>query len=426
MDEELWLDYYYGDRDEDEADRDNDDELKEQDVAEHEPKPEHEQDPEREPEADQKIKSPQPQQDAPERRRWGYRDGRSRITDRRARVTRRATPQKAPVIYQLPTPSSRERRRTSPADQIIMLALLNIKQLRDPNQKKRSIYFGRVYELKDQDKLAPSTAQKYERETRSLKSLMQQYSNEEMFIHIAQLAVNKSRSTYFRQKAILERILTEQETSGDRSGVGLLRMLRHMPDYHRIRHIYGLKVEKSKETDKRRNAKIGLDAVKEYMREVRSKTHPMMQIVPLLLYQTGARVSEIQQMRFYAEPNGDMTVRIRSIKTGCARKAPSTRAVTITDKQICALLRSNNIGITIHTPFADIPTQTIRNNLLAARRRLSRRGIDVPSPHYFRHDYATRQRAAGVSNEDLRRQLGHTNQETTRQYGGGNIRAPKN
>ena len=33
MDEELWLDYYYGDRDEDEADRDNDDELKEQDVA---------------------------------------------------------------------------------------------------------------------------------------------------------------------------------------------------------------------------------------------------------------------------------------------------------------------------------------------------------------------------------------------------------
>ena len=425
MDEELWLDYYYDDRDEDEPDRDND-ELKEQDVAEHEPKPEHEQDPEREPEADQKIKSPQPQQDTPERRRWGYRDGRSRITDRRARVTRRATPQKAPVIYQLPTPSSRERRRTSPADQIIMLALLNIKQLRDPDQKKRSIYFGRVYELKDQDKLAPSTAQKYERETRSLKSLMQQYSNEEMFIHIAQLAVNKSRSTYFRQKAILERILTEQETSGDRSGVGLLRMLRHMPDYHRIRHIYGLKVEKSKETDKRRNAKIGLDAVKEYMREVRSKTHPMMQLVPLILYHTGARVSEVQQMKIYAEPNGEMTVRIRSVKTGCARKAPATRTVTITDKQICALLRSNNIGITIHTPFADIPTQTIRNNLLAARRRLSRRGIDVPSPHYFRHDYATRQRAAGVSNEDLRRQLGHTNQETTRQYGGGNIRVAKN
>lgn len=203
-------------------------------------------------------------------------------------------------------------------------------------------------------------------------------------------------------------------------------MLRHMPDYHRIRHIYGLKVEKSKETDKRRNAKIGLDAVKEYMREVRSKTHPMMQLVPLILYHTGARVSEVQQMKIYAEPNGEMTVRIRSVKTGCARKAPATRTVTITDKQICALLRSNNIGITIHTPFADIPTQTIRNNLLAARRRLSRRGIDVPSPHYFRHDYATRQRAAGVSNEDLRRQLGHTNQETTRQYGGGNIRVAKN
>ena len=425
MDEELWLDYYYGDRDEDEADRDNDDELKEQDVAEHEREPEREQ----EPETDQKIESPQPQQEAPifnERRRWGYRDGRSRITDRRARVTRRSTPQKKPVIYQLPTPSSRERRRTSPADQIIMLALLNIKQLRDPDQKKKSIYFGRVYDLKDQDKLAPSTAKKYERETRSLKSLMQQYSNEEMFIYIAQLAVNKSRSTYFRQKAILERILTDQEASGDRSGVGLLRMLRHMPDYHRIRHIYGLEVKKSKETDKRRNAKIGLEAVKDYMREVQSKTHPMMQLVPLILHQTGARVSEIQQMKFYAEPNGDMTVRIRSVKTGCARKAPPTRAVTITDKQICALLRSNHIGISINEPFRDIPTQTVRNNLLAARRRLSRRGIDVPSPHYFRHDYATRQRAAGVSNEDLRKQLGHTNQETTRQYGGGNIRAAKN
>ena len=419
MDEERWLDYYYGDRsdrDEDEADRDNDDELKEQDVAEHEREPEREQ----EPETDQKIESPQPQQDAPERRRWGYRDGRSRITDRRARVTRRAAPQKAPVIYQLPTPSSRERRRTSPADQIIMLALLNIKQLRDPDQKKKSIYFGRVYDLKDQDKLAPSTAKKYERETRSLKSLMQQYSNEEMFIYIAQLAVNKSRSTYFRQKAILERILTDQEASGDRSGVGLLRMLRHMPDYHRIRHIYGLEVKKSKETDKRRNAKIGLEAVKDYMREVQSKTHPMMQIVPLLLYQTGARVSEIQTMMIYAEPNGEMTVKIKSSKTGCARHAPSTRTIQIKDKQICALLRSNNIGITNHSPFADIPTQTVRNNLLAARRRLSRRGIDVPSPHYFRHDYATRQRASGISNEDLRKQLGHTNQETTRQYGGGN------
>ena len=416
MDEERWLDYYYGDKDE--PDRDNDDELEEQNESEREPERE------QEPETDQKIESPQPQQEAPERRRYD----RSRITDRRARVTRRATPQREPVIYQLPTPSRgiERRRTTSPADQIIMLALLNIKQLRDPDQKKRSIYFGRVYELKDRDKIAPSTAKKYERETRSLKSLMQQYSNEEMFIYIAQLAVNKSRSTYFRQKAILERILTDQEASGDRSGVGLLRMLRHMPDYHRIRHIYGLEVEKSKETDRRRNAKIGLEAVKDYMREVQSKTHPMMQIVPLLLYQTGARVSEIQQMRFFAEPNGDMTVRIRSVKTGCARKAPSTRAVTITDKQICALLRSNNIGITIHSPFADIPTQTIRNNLLAARRRLSRRGIDVPSPHYFRHDYATRQRAAGVSNEDLRRQLGHTNQETTRQYGGGNIRAAKN
>ena len=420
MDEERWLDYYYGDRsdrDEDEADRDNVDELKEQDVAEHEREPEREQ----EPETDQKIESPQPQQDAPERRRWGYRDGRSRITDRRTRVTRKAIPQKAPVIYQLPTSSrERERRRTSPADQIIMLALLNIKQLRDPDQKKKSIYFGRVYDLKDQDKLAPSTAKKYERETRSLKSLMQQYSNEEMFIYIAQLAVNKSRSTYFRQKAILERILTDQEASGERSGVGLLRMLRHMPDYHRIRHIYGLEVKKSKETDKRRNAKIGLEAVKDYMREVQSKTHPMMQIVPLLLYQTGARVSEIQTMMIYAEPNGEMTVKIKSSKTGCARHAPSTRTIQIKDKQICALLRSNNIGITNHSPFADIPTQTVRNNLLAARRRLSRRGIDVPSPHYFRHDYATRQRASGISNEDLRKQLGHTNQETTRQYGGGN------
>ena len=376
MDEERWLDYYYGDKDE--PDRDNDDELEEQNESEREPERE------QEPETDQKIESPQPQQEAPERRRYDRR----RITDRRARVTRSA--------------------------------MLNIKQLRDPDQKKRSIYFGRVYELKDQNKLAPSTARKYEREEKSIRALMQKYNNEDMFLYIAQLAVNKSRSTYFRQKAVLERILTDQEASGDRSGVGLLRMLRHMPDYHRIRHIYGLEVKKSKETDKRRNAKIGLDAVKEYMREVQSKTHPMMQLVPLLLYQTGARVSEIQTMKFYAEPNGEMTVKIKSSKTGCARHAPSTRTIQIKDKQICALLRSNNIGITIHTPFADIPTQTVRNNLLAARRRLSRRGIDVPSPHYFRHDYATRQRAAGVSNEDLRKQLGHTNQETTRQYGGGN------
>lgn len=143
MDEELWLDYYDGGRDEDEPERDND-ESERQDELEREPEQEIE------PETDQKIESPQPQQDAPERRRWGYRDCRSRITDRRARVTRRSTPQREPVIYQLPTPS-RERRRTSPADQIIMLALLNIKQLRDPDQKKKSIYFGRVYDLKDQD-----------------------------------------------------------------------------------------------------------------------------------------------------------------------------------------------------------------------------------------------------------------------------------
>ena len=80
------------------------------------------------------------------------------------------------------------------------------------------------------------------------------------------------------------------------------------------------------------------------------------------------------------------------------------------------------IGTKYREPYANIPTQTIRNNMLAARRRLSRRGIDVPSPHYFRHNFATRERAAGVDNEQLRREMGHTNQETTRQYGGGNFR----
>ena len=411
MDEELWLDYYYrqnGKEKEPEPEEPRE-EIKYQEKEDLENKVQIK----IEPRQDQNQEKQNQHQEHHERKRWG------REHDRRSRITNR-TYQRSQQVP--PLQSQREiQRQLSPTDQIIQMAVEAIKKLENPDQRKKSIYFGKVYELKDQNKLAPSTAAKYEREAKTLRSLKEQYSNEEMFLHIVHLATNKSRSTYFRQKAILERILSDQEAAGDRSGIGLLRMLRHMPDYHRIRHIFGQEVEKSKETDKRRNCKIGWEAVKAYTSVIHSPAHPNMQLVPLILYYTGARVSEVQGMRIFAEPDGNMTVRIKSIKTGCARSAPATRTVKIIDKQICALLKSNHIGTTITDPFVGIPTQTIRNNLLAARRRLSRRGIDVPSPHYFRHNFASMERAAGIDNEQLRREMGHTNQETTRQYGGGNF-----
>ena len=350
-----------------------------------------------------------------ERKRWG------REHDRRSRVTGRSY-QRPPLPIQ--TIQREIQRRLSPTDQIIQLAVSAIRQLENPDQGKKSIYFfGRTYELKAKDKLAPSTAAKYEREAKTLRSLKEQYSNEEMFLHIVHLATNKSRSTYFRQKAILERILSDQEAAGDRSGIGLLRMLRHMPDYHRIRHIFGQEVEKSKETDKRRNCKIGWEAVKAYTSVIHSPAHPNMQLVPLILYFTGARISELRDLRIYAEPNGELTVKIKSKKTGCASRAPKERTVRLRDKDFCEwLIISDGIGTTNTEPFKDIPSNTARNALLSARRKLARKSIDVPSPHYFRHNYATMRRAAGVDNEQLRREMGHTNQETTRQYGGGNFR----
>ena len=426
MDEELWLDYYYRNKEKEDPEPDQDNDLEPEIDQEKEAEPEQSREEAKYQEKEdlenkvqieiepRQVQEKQNQhQEHHERKRWG------REHDRRSRITNRSYQrlQQTPPLQRKEVP-----RRLSPVNQIIQLAITNIRNLENPNQRKKSIYFGRTYELKAKDKLAPSTAAKYEREAKTLRSLKEQYSNEEMFTYIINLAVNKSRSTYFRQKAILERILSDQEAAGDRSGIGLLRMLRHMPDYHRIRHIFNQKIEKSRETDKRRNCKIGMDAVLDYMCEVKSPKHPMMQLVPLILYHTGARVSEVQGMKIYAEPDNSLTIRIKSMKTGCARSAPATRTVKIKDKQICALLKSNHIGTTITDPFVGIPTQTIRNNLLAARRRLSRRGIDVPSPHYFRHNFASMERAAGVDNEQLRKELGHTNQETTRQYGGGNIR----
>lgn len=425
MDEELWLDYYYGrnekERDEepDPDSREESGEIKCQEKDELENNIQNEKqdpNPRIEPSKDlEDKKSDQKIQHHQERRRWS-RDHRSRITGRTYQRSQQTIIDKAPSLQ-------REiQRRLSPTDQIIQMAVSAIRQLENPDQRKKSIYFGKVYELKDQNKLAPSTAAKYEREAKTLRSLKEQYSNEEMFLHIVHLATNKSRSTYFRQKAILERILSDQEAAGDRSGIGLLRMLRHMPDYHRIRHIFGQEVEKSKETDKRRNCKIGWEAVKAYTSVIHSPAHPNMQLVPLILYFTGARISELRDLRIYAEPNGELAVKIKSKKTGCASRAPKERTVRLRDKDFCEWLISDGIGTTNTEPFKDIPSNTARNALLSARRKLARKSIDVPSPHYFRHNYATMRRAAGVDNEQLRREMGHTNQETTRQYGGGNIR----
>ena len=435
MDEELWLDYYYRNKEKEDPEPDQDNDLEPEIDQEKEAEPEQPREEikyqekdelenivqaEIAPRRDQNQEKQNQHQEHHERKRWGREhDRRSRIAGRTYQRSQQTIIYKAPSLQreikkEIPRP-------LSATDQIINLAMEAIKKLENPNQKKRSIYFGKVYELKDQNKLAPSTAAKYERETRTMKELMQQRSNEEMFLHIVHLATNKSRSTYFRQKAILERILSDQEAAGDRSGIGLLRMLRHMPDYHRIRHIFGQEVERSKETDKRRTCKIGLDAVIEYGNEIASRNRQM-KYVPMIMYITGARISELQAMRIYAEPDNSLTVRIRSAKTGCAKNAPKERVLKIAPSDITKGLIRMGIGTKYREPYANIPTQTIRNNLLAARRRLSRRGIDVPSPHYFRHNYATQQREAGVSNEDLRRKLGHTSQETTRQYGGGNIR----
>lgn len=416
MDEELWLDYYYrqnGKEKEAEPEQPRE-EIKYQEKEDLENKVQTK----IEPRQNQDQEKQNQHQEHHERKRWG------REHDRRSRVTGRSyqRPQQTPSlqreIKEIPRP-------LSATDQIIQMAVEAIRKLENPNQKKRSIYFGKVYELKDQNKLAPSTAAKYERETRTIKELMQQRSNEEMFLHIVHLATNKSRSTYFRQKAILERILSDQEATGDRSGIGLLRMLRHMPDYHKIRHIFGQEVEKSRETDKRRNCKIGWEAVKAYTSVIHSPAHPYMQLVPLILYFTGARISELRDLRIYAEPNGELTVKIKSKKTGCASRAPKERTVRLRDKDFCEWLISDGIGTTSTEPFKDIPSNTARNALLSARRKLARKSIDVPSPHYFRHNYATMRRAAGIDNEQLRKELGHTNQETTRQYGGGNFHKNK-
>ena len=416
MDEELWLDYYYG-RNEKERDEEPDpDSREESKEIKYQEKDELENNVQTEiaPRQNQDQEKQNQHQEHHERKRWG------REHDRRSRVTGRSyqRPQQTPSlqreIKEIPRP-------LSATDQIIQMAVEAIRKLENPDQRKKSIYFGKVYNLKSKDKLATSTAQKYERETRSLKSLMQQRSNEEMFLYIVNLATNKSRSTYFRQKAILERILSDQEAAGDRSGIGLLRMLRHMPDYHRIRHIFGQEVEKSKETDKRRNCKIGWEAVKAYTSVIHSPAHPNMQLVPLILYFTGARISELRDLRIFAEPNGELTVKIKSKKTGCASRASKERTVRLRDKDFCEWLISDGIGTTNTEPFKDIPSNTARNALLSARRKLARKSIDVPSPHYFRHNYATMRRAAGVDNEQLRKELGHTNQETTRQYGGGNF-----
>ena len=420
MDEELWLDYYgrnEKERDEepDSDSREESKEIKYQEKEDLENKVQIEIAPRHQ---DQEKQNQH--QEHHERKRWGREhDRRSRITGRTYQRSQQTIIDKAPSLQR--EIKKEVPRRLSPTDQIIQMAVSAIRQLENPDQRKKSIYFGKVYELKDQNKLAPSTAAKYEREAKTLRSLKEQYSNEEMFLHIVHLATNKSRSTYFRQKAILERILSDQEAAGDRSGIGLLRMLRHMPDYHRIRHIFGQEVEKSKETDKRRNCKIGWEAVKAYTSVIHSPAHPNMQLVPLILYFTGARISELRDLRIFAEPNGELTVKIKSRKTGCASRASKERTVRLRDKDFCEWLISDGIGTTSTEPFKDIPSNTARNALLSARRKLARKSIDVPSPHYFRHNYATMRRAAGVDNEQLRREMGHTNQETTRQYGGGNF-----
>ena len=431
MDEELWLDYYYGrnekERDEepDPDSREESKEIKYQEKGELENNIQNEKqdpNPRIEPSKDlEDKKSDQKIQHHQERRRWS-RDHRSRITGRTYQRSQQTIIDKAPSLQreikkEIPRPHEPLLQKYHT---VMQLAFDAVRELKNPNEGKKSIYFsGRTYELKDKDKLATSTLAKYERETKAMLAKEKMLSKEEMIIDIIRTATQQSRSTYFRRKAILERIYAER--TDDEDSRKMLSLLRHMPDYHRIRHIFGQEVEKSRETAKRRTCKIGLDAVIEYGNEIASRNRQM-KYVPMIMYITGARISELQAMRIYAEPDNSLTVRIRSAKTGCAKNAPKERVLKIAPSDITKGLIRMGIGTKYREPYANIPTQTIRNNMLAARRRLSRRGIDVPSPHYFRHNFATRERAAGVDNEQLRREMGHTNQETTRQYGGGNFR----
>ena len=98
--------------------------------------------------------------------------------------------------------------------------------------------------MKDKDKLATSTLAKYERETKAMLAKEKMLSKEEMIIDIIRTATQQSRSTYFRRKAILERIYAER--TDDEDSRKMLSLLRHMPDYHRIRHIFGQEVENQK------------------------------------------------------------------------------------------------------------------------------------------------------------------------------------
>ena len=209
--------------------------------------------------------------------------------------------------------------------------------------------------MKDKDKLATSTLAKYERETKAMLAKEKMLSKEEMIIDIIRTATQQSRSTYFRRKAILERIYAER--TDDEDSRKMLSLLRHMPDYHRIRHIFGQEVEKSKETAKRRTCKIGLDAVIEYGNEIASRNRQM-KYVPMIMYITGARISELQTMRIYAEPDNSLTVRIRSVKTGCAKNAPKERVLKIAPSDITKGLIRMGIGTKYREPYANIPTQT--------------------------------------------------------------------
>ena len=154
MDEELWLDYYYG-RNEKERDEEPDpDSREESKEIKYQEKDELENNVQTEiaPRQNQDQEKQNQHQEHHERKRWG------REHDRRSRVTGRSyqRPQQTPSlqreIKEIPRP-------LSATDQIIQMAVEAIRKLENPNQKKRSIYFGKVYELKDQNKLAPSTAE---------------------------------------------------------------------------------------------------------------------------------------------------------------------------------------------------------------------------------------------------------------------------
>lgn len=291
------------------------------------------------------------------------------------------------------------------------------------------------YLRKDWNKMAQTTKEVYSRKLKSIDAEIREgkYTDTDILCMLLATAHKKSRSTFFAERALLQRWAIEHGREE------LARLVNSLPEWAELKKRFGEHPKYiSEKTRERQRTDITAATLSELCRNLPAARNQ--NLAPVILFLSGARVSELPSVNIFTNPDGSAVIRVETKKLGCANKSvPQSRRIeyaagTKEARQLSAI--SAAFG---RAPFEQINIATFRSNWRAARKKIEKKNpeVSIPDIHTFRHAFSTaeRQRVAvemkhfygskwredadkrEYAKKELARKLGHSSPKTSQVYG---------